>query len=260
MLTHLPLPKTLILAALAGAIVGGCADSKVQRATGLTPGADMVKVDADAPYVPGSPVAIDIENPGGDVLVVVDAALTMPQIRATSMHEGDNQGAAPWAAATLAPSGVAATQAAPILRVLAADVSGAKHRTSLEVRVPACAGVRVRNQDGAVTLQGVGGAIDVQNGSPLSPGGSITLLTDATLDAPLLLETASGPIRVEFPASSRLNVDASSRNGAVTVQATGVRLGQVSATKQSWSAAINGGDAPARISTESGDITLRLKR
>lgn len=249
--------RLTLLTAMSGGVFLGCA-ANGGKPRGLAPGADVVTIDGWAAHGPGAALALDIENHGGEVLVVVDPSLPMPEVRATSLEANQVRSAAPWAAAAIAPSGVTAAEAAPILRVLGADVAGTNHRTALEVRVPACAGVRVRNQDGGVTLRGVSGAIDVQNGSPLSPGGPITLTTDAPLDAPLLLQTASGVINAELPASSSLALEVTTQSGLVSVQASGVQIQNVKATKQSWTAVLNGGGASAKINADSGDVRVRL--
>lgn len=239
--------------------ISGCA-APGARSGVRAPGADVVRIDSAAAYTPGSALAIDIENQGGNVTIIVDAALSQPEVRATSLEAGHTQDAAPWAAATLSPSGVSAPGATPILRVLASDISAAKRRTALEVRVPACAGVRVRSQSGGVSLSGVAGAIDVQNGSPVTEGGPVTMSTTALLDAPLLLHTSSGPVDVIMPAASRLDLEVTTSHGSVSVLANGVRATDVKATRQSWACALNGGDAQARISSDAGDVSVRLSR
>lgn len=226
--------------------------------SGLAPGADIVRIDMSTEYTPGSPVAIDIENRGGDVSITVDPSLMEPMVRATSPGAGHSQEAAPWAAATLSPSGVAFKGAAPILRVLGTDITADKRRTLLELRVPACAGVRVRNQDGGVSLTGVSGAIDVQNGTAIAPGGPITMETGVVLDSPLLLHTSSGEVSVDLPAASRLDLEITTGAGTVSVQATGLRATDVKATKQSWASPLNGGGAPGKIGSDAGDIRVRL--
>ncbi|MFA6044273.1 MAG: DUF4097 family beta strand repeat-containing protein [Phycisphaerales bacterium] len=261
----MPVSRRLVVGSLLNAawltasVVGlaGCTAEGVKRAA-LTPGADVVRIDMTTDYAPGTPLAIDIENQGGDVTISVDPSLSQPMVRATSMAPGKMQEAAPWAAATLSPSGVAAKDAAPILRVLAADISAAKRRTRLEVRVPACAGLRVRNQDGSVSLAGVSGAVDVQNGTALAPGGPISLDTTQVLDTPLLLRTSSGPITANLPAASHLDLEVTTGSGTVSVQATGMRGTDVKATKQAWSATLNGGAAPGKIATDAGDVVVHL--
>ncbi len=255
-----PRRRLALLSFIALASTLAACTSQGSKPAGLAPGADVVRVDVSTDYLPGSPVAIDIENEGGDVSVIVDSTLTKPVVRATSLQSSRQREAAPWAAATLSPSGVPAKEAAPILRVLASDLSQAKRRTNIEVRVPACAGLRVRNRDGGVSLNGVSGAIDVQNGSPLASGGPITLDTDIPLDAPLLLRTSGGPIDVVLPVQSKLALKASSAEGSVIVNAMGVKTTGLAATKLSWQATVNAGQSEGTIATESGDVSIRFRQ
>jgi len=199
-------------------------------------------------------LGLDIENRSGSVKVIVDRGFDAPRITASTTNASGVRIPSTWAAADLDSSGPF-----PVLRVLATPPVGHDDvYTDLVIRLPAVAGVRVRNRVGPVSLQGVGGAVDVQNGSEVEPGGSITAIFAAPADEPILLRSGGGPIALDLPRGSTGRVNANARSGNVTILGGRADFTQSASHHGEWSGVINGGDNDIRLETGRGDITVRV--
>lgn len=200
------------------------------------------------------PLGLDVDNRAGSVKVQIDRGLDSPQVSASTTNSRGDRYRAPWAAADLDTSGPH-----PVLRVLAAPPDGrGAILTDLVIRLPECAGVRIRNRVGPVWVQGVRGAVDVQNGSEVDAGGSIAVVFGAPACDPILLRSGGGPIALDLPRRSTGAVNAMARTGVVTILGSPARLSAVGAHHGSWYGVINDGENPVTLDTERGDITIRV--
>jgi hypothetical protein len=214
-------------------------------------------------------LAVDVQNHRGSVRVYVDPRYKQPRVRALRVPPGGvrpdrDRRAAPdpgpqagWAAAELL-----VIEGRGTLRVLAEQPfeDYADWATLIEIRLPRCNGVRVRNSGGLVELVNVQGAIDVDNGPPGTAGGSIALRTRHTIVDPLALHTPQGDITVRVGPNSAFALDASTRSGRVDVVARGYTATDALIERFSWAGKVNSGESPAVLTTGSGNVTVELDR
>lgn len=199
------------------------------------------------------PVALDIDNQAGSVTVVVDPSLKRAEVTAVTTNAGGYPIAAPWAAAD-----VEAAEPHPILRVLAKRTDAATGQTDLTVRVPACAGLRVRNSEGPVVVSGAAGAIDIQSGSDVQRGGDVTLSTGSAVNAPMLVRSAGGSVRLDLPTGSRGLISARSGVDQVTLIAPREQVEAAESVATEWRCDLNRGEFDVRLIADRGPIQIRV--
>lgn len=214
---------------------------------------------------PAAPLAVDVQNRKGTVRVVAEPRLKQPRVRAIRVAPADERtrrdkraAPAPGPVDSVAAAQIITVDGRSVLRVLADQPfeNYADWATQIEIRVPRCSGVRVRNTDGPVELVNVEGAIDVDNGAGNGPGGHITLRTDRPLSDPVLLVTPRGDIRAVLGHASALAIDAQTQYGSVNVDARRQTVDDALAQRLRWQGRVNHGDAPARLSTGNGSIWI----
>ncbi len=258
MATRFPLAAVLLAALAPVGLLSGC-----QNLGGLhrnVPIAGLVS----APEA-GAAVGVDVQNRKGTVRVVADPRVRQPQVRAVRVAPSDERTrrgkrASPPAGPVenIAAAQMITVEGRSVLRVLADQPfeDYAAWSTMIEVRVPRCDGVRVRNTDGPVELVNVSGAIDVDNGAWNGPGGHVTLRTDRPISDPVLLATPRGDIRAIFGHGSALSIDAETQYGMVSVDARGQSVDGALARRLRWQGRVNGGEAPVRLTTGNGSIWI----
>ncbi len=146
----------------------------------------------------GTPVAIDIENFNGNVRVVVDPTLTAvkPVIKKrVSWHvdqfiREDAQDAITVRSRTVEQDG----RSVVTIRTSTKWIEPEKTWVNLTLFVPRCDGVRVWNRGGKVTLEGVSGAIQVENFEYAGNGAPIEVRTAQDIVDPVMLVTDSGTV------------------------------------------------------------------
>lgn len=238
------MPRTAPLVLLAAvALLGGCANAPkglVSIRRGM-PGETRL---AAAP-------AIDIQNTLGSVIVRVDPRVTEPRVQA-SLIESKTGAKAEWAAAELSSD-----QGRAVLRVLSVPThADAAKPTSIIVTVPGCSGIRVRNAGGGVLLDGVSGAIQVENGGPGRRGGSIIVTTPGTITDHVALETTEGDITLSMGRGSGGSISATATHGQPSFNSRSERLEQVHFEGPTWKGVLNRGDNPITLRTGRGYISM----
>ncbi|MDX2132596.1 MAG: hypothetical protein SFY69_11150 [Planctomycetota bacterium] len=230
---------------LAVAVTSGCAS--------LPPHGQL----ALAPLPPGvdwsRPVAVDVDAGAGSVFIEFDDALKEPQVVAMTDGPEGRRVAASWAATS-----VEAAEPHPIFRVLAVDEGDAA--ADVVIRVPRCAGLRVRNIAGGVRVIGAAGAIDVQSGSDVTPGGNVSVSLAEPLDAPLLVRSASGQVHLDLPAGSRGVFALTSGIGMTSFLAPEEELTGASGTHGEWRGVLNGGEHECRVIADNARVEVRVRR
>jgi len=198
--------------------------------------------------------AVDVQNQLGSVNIRIDRSITVPTVSAMATDDRGRTRAASWAAADLE-----ASEPFPILRVLVTPPEGGVAEwTDVTVTVPACAGLRVRNQGGTVTANQLHGAIDVQNGSGVAPGGDVTLTLASPLIDPLMIRTSTGNVLLTMPSGSGGNFTLLSGSGQIALNANNERLQSVQSDARNWSGRLNDGHNDVRIIADTGSVILRI--
>ncbi|MFN0132196.1 MAG: hypothetical protein ACKVW3_06650 [Phycisphaerales bacterium] len=161
--------------------------------------------------------AVEVINWNGSVRVEADKRLAAPDVSAT-IYRQSRKG----------PKGkdlnIAATIRAiasyddgrRVLRVTGSPASPERENDVslvLTIRVPRSEGVTVRNAGGDVELVGVGGAIDVENGSGGLRGGDIVVRTGAAITSPVSLTSPQGLVHFQAGPGSSGTFDISSDSG-----------------------------------------------
>jgi hypothetical protein len=126
----------------------------------------------------------------------------------------------------------------------------------IRVTLPAVGGIRIRNEDGPVTLRDVRGAIEVHSSLPANDGTAIFIQTRHDLTAPVLLLSQAGNIEVRMGQGSAGLLNATAEKGVVTVDAAKGKLEDVRFQKGVYTATLNEGEHEQRISTQSGHVTV----
>ncbi len=205
----------ILIAALAGTGgLTGCAASDTRR----------VPIEGVETATVG-PLALDIQNQLGEVQVVVEPGLAQPYVEAIPFSEerpiGQVDRAAalkPWVAAQVSE----AEPGGRVLRVLCTAAENQPVRpVYLNVRVPRCDGVRVKNVGGPVTLTGVGGAVEV-NCTPSTPtiwqeGAAVRVRTDRALTSGVTISSTDGEVVLILPRTSSGSIEALSPDTVVSL-------------------------------------------
>lgn len=197
--------------------------------------------------------AVDVHNARGSVTVVVDEGLSAPRVVATSSDGMGGTGPATWTAAE-----VVSADPFPVLRVLAEDGGEKGSVTDISIRVPGCVGVRIRNSGGPVSVRGITGAIDVQNGSDVDEGGEVAIVVGSPLDAPFIARASDGSVRVTMPRGSRGLFRATSGAGVVSLTARHEKVSGVTGSPLDWSCDVNDGEHEARFIADRGAVIIHI--
>lgn len=198
----------------------------------------------------GEPLALDIENLHGGVVIEVDPSAAAPRLSI----EGPD-GAAAWAAAQ-----IDAGEVGPILRVLVQPKAGSRSvEASLRVAVPAIAGARVRTAGGPIVVTGARGAVDAQAGDDVVKGGSVRVSYAQPIDSPVLIRSSAGDVLLEAPVGSRGLVVIKSPVPP-TFDGQGQACAFTSTAAGAWSSDLGPGGFEIKLIADLGTAAVRLKR
>lgn len=202
-----------------------------------------------------APLAVDIENWSGTVVVKVDRGAREPRVTARpadgrSVKKDDK----PWAAAEMV-----AEEGHRVLRVVAGGGEEPAAPVIVTVTVPGCDGVRVRNAGGPVTLRGVGGAIAVVNTDLGGRKASITLDTKRDLTMPVSLTSTGGDVRCTAGSGTagRVTLTAPKDKLEVRVKAAD-RFTDAVYSARGWTAVFAGSENPITLTTDDGIVAFEL--
>lgn len=258
----LGVPKIALIAACCGllSLDAGCATNRRHDETK----AHFERIPLSESQRTG--LALDIQNDRGLVEVIVDRLRTDATIEWRAFPaDGRPMKPLPDAAANaergLVAWDMAEDGAMPVLRVLAIQPTGGNASSPVRLRVtlPSCAGVRVRNSGGAVTLRGVSGAIDVNNGYGGGPGGFVNVTTAGAARHPITLLTTEGDIRLDVGPGSTGKIEASAAGGRVRVDASGAHLMDAKAGNREYVGTL-GGENAIEIHTARGSVELMVRK
>ncbi|CAG0950554.1 hypothetical protein PHYC_00177 [Phycisphaerales bacterium] len=218
--------------------------------------AGPVQVASTPPDIDWSqPLALDLDNQAGSVTIIVDATFRRAEVFAITTTDDGRRVAAPWAAADYQ-----AAEPRAILRVLCkrGPNAGGDGKTDVTIRLPACAGLRVRNSIGPVLATGVSGAIDIQNGSDVELGGNVTVEVGSPLGTPMMLRSAGGSVRLDLPTSSRGLFFVHSGVNQISFVAPKEETQAGAADARGWNFDLNRGEHQVRLIADQGPVTVRV--
>ncbi|MBX3383817.1 MAG: hypothetical protein KF864_09970 [Phycisphaeraceae bacterium] len=230
-------------------LLGGC---------GAAQRSHQVPVTGAETFVQEGPLGIDVHNAFGSVFIEVDEALTSPLVWVWAKADTAEKSKPTWAAASLDR-----TDGLPVLRVATENPEGSvAQEYVVRIRVPGCAGVRVRNSGGTVRVTGVKGAVDISNELSASGRGGQAMYVQVSEGStgPIMLNAPLGTIELRLPASQAGVVSAGSESGRVTVDAATASVLLPKVTTNRWEATVNGGTEPITLRAGSGDVKVLFGR
>ncbi len=207
----------------------------------------MVEIEGP-PVVRGRFTALDIENQNGSVTIEASDKLSEAVIE-WSIPRGDR--------AEVASYGIDPTdstywveavhEAGPdrsILRVTTLNApleSGFHPRVNITIKTPICDGLLVRNSGGDVEINGIRGAITVENGFAGGEGGRVEVRAVEPLVEPVRLTSSVGPVYLVVPPESRGTLDIQSPEGKAAFNTAFGRVIRVNPTEHHWTGVWNDG-------------------
>jgi hypothetical protein len=217
----------------------------------------QVPVTGAEAFVPGQELAIDVQNAFGSVSIEVDPKIEAPTVWVFAKGDTAEKTKPTWAAA-----GLDSVDGLPVLRIATENPEGEPSRDYVvRVRVPHCAGVRVRNTGGSVRVTGVRGAVDISNDlSGSSDSEAIFVRMSEGSLGPILLNAQAGNIELRLPATHAGILSAASGDGQVRVDAAPATVKGVNATTNRWDGVVNGGDQPITLRTGRGMVKVLIGR
>jgi hypothetical protein len=216
-----------------------------------------------------SALALDIENSGGSVRVKVDPRLVAPVVEArTRWKAGEPE---VWTDDD-PPSSVDAVYAAGpegrAVLVVRAEASGggpAEASIDVDIVVPSCEGIAVKNGWGPVQLVGVTGAITVENGVGMVGAGEmgagrVEVRTGAPIVDPVALTTTRGPITLVTEPRGRGTIEMLTGDGVTHFRTRYGTLREVRPEPGVWRGVWNGGTNPVHLRTGAGRTRVMVQQ
>lgn len=238
--------SVLILASIAAFLttgtLGGCTRLRASQAVTVE---NLQNVSND-----GLPLALDVQNARGTVSIWVDP--TKPLAVWAAVKGGSGSDHKPdWIAAS-----VVQDNGRPVLRVLSSAAADQPKPTTIRIRVPSCAGLRVRNAGGLIDVKGVTGAIDIQNAMDFGTPEAVRVVAGAPITAPIGVHTNFGNISVRLPLGSTGTARVYSLEGQSLIDGAKTTLTEVLTNRTQITCVIMGGTNAIDIGTDKGVAQL----
>lgn len=216
----------------------------------------MIEIDGP-PVVRGRFTALDIENQNGSVTIEASDKLSEAviewRIPRSDRAEVESYGIDASDGANWVEAEHDAGPDRSILRVTTLNApleSGFHPRVDLIIRTPICDGLLVRNSGGDVEINGIRGAITVENGFAGGAGGRVEVRAVEPVVEPVRLSSSAGPVYLVLPPGSQGTLDIQSTDGRAEFNTTFGRVTQVHPTEKHWTGVWN--DGANRIELFSG--------
>jgi hypothetical protein len=221
------------------------------------------KVDAADQQIrvdPVTPVAFDIENFHGSVRIVVDPSLSevRPVIKKHvswwTEHgiREDAQTAINVRSRTVSQDG----RSVITIKTSTKWPEPEKVWVDLTLFVPRCDGVRVWNRGGKVLLEGVAGAIHVENAEFADNEAPIEVRTDRDLTDPVVLSTTSGSVVYQVGPGSAGRFTLDSADSTEMFDCKVVSPTDLRSDGKTTTATLNAGDNPVLLKSGSGSVIV----
>lgn len=202
--------------------------------------------------------AVDVENNKGRVKIVADSGVDEITVNADvhvaqSVDKEKREGVAKQVRVVAA---METDGPRPVLRVRSESPrpDAADHSVDLLIRMPVVTGVLVRNSGGHVILEGVSGAVQVEN-----VGGSIELRTPRRLDEPVALITDTGNVWLQAPVTTTGQFELRSDEGVVSFDSAHVLPQNVYSSRGVYRAVLNDGANDVLLRTGEGKVRVYIQ-
>jgi hypothetical protein len=208
---------------------------------------------------PGVPVAFDIENFHGNVRIVVDPSLSaarsvIKKHTALFMEQGfrdDAHEAISVRTRTLNEEGRSVIR----LKTTTTWAEPEKVWVNVTLFVPRCDGVRVWNRGGKVTLEGVSGALQVENARFAGSGAPIEVRTDKPVIDPVMLVTDSGTVAYQVGTGSSGRFTLDSADDREELDCKVLSVDQIRSDGKVTTAVVNAGENEVLLKSGEGLVT-----
>lgn len=220
-------------------------------------------------YDVGETPALAISNTNGSVTVHVHDAPRIVVHAERTVKAVTEQGARDLLAATTIGEEVTATSVSLSTRRPSNFGMGQQAEVRYDVRVPRGTSLSLRTTNGALSIDGVQGVIELEtvNGRVRGTGlgqvqraetvnGSVELALDRVPQRGATFETVNGSVDITMPSSSPARVSVRTVNGSITV-AGFTQLDEGERRRRRYEGTLNGGGPALRIETVNGSVSVR---
>ncbi|MEC9373502.1 MAG: hypothetical protein VYC34_06645 [Planctomycetota bacterium] len=145
----------------------------------------------------------------------------------------------------------------PVLRVRSESPrpDAEDHTVDVLITMPALAGAQVRNRGGQVIIEGIAGALQVEN-----TGGGIEVRTPNRIDEPVALVTDKGNVYFQMPLESAGRFELRSADGEATFDSPITAVVDVYSQPGLWRGVVNDGVNPIVMRTEKGEVRAYIMK
>lgn len=131
-------------------------------------------------------------------------------------------------------------------------------RTEIQVILPRCDGVFIRNAGGDVTVIGAGGAHTIESGFDYGRGGHIEVRTSRDINDPINLRTSDGYIDLVLGPNSAGTLDIQTDSGLVSFGSKFGKTTNVRVEPLRWTGVWNDSSNPITLRTLNGNARVRV--
>lgn len=246
--------------AVVAAALAGCASEGSASRDPWNPDSWSFRRHDDEPqsFPAGTPLAVDVESFGGDVIVEADPRLTAATV-AVVREATHGYGRTGEAKDSLRQIGYAAEMVpgdlGPVLRVRTWTAHAEPHYQRAHVRIdlPHADGVRVRTRRGEIRLVDVEGALELETSE-----GDVRVMTHLALTRPVTILDSDGSIDYRVRGESTGAFDCEALRGSVDHRALHGRFVVHTTDEDSLRATLNGGTNPVVLRTADGQIRIAV--
>jgi DUF4097 and DUF4098 domain-containing protein YvlB len=220
-------------------------------------------------YEAGDTPTLAVRNTNGSVTVVAhDEARIVVQAE-RSVQAATEAGAKELLAATTIAEDVSGSRVTLTTRRPRSFSMGQHAQVRYEIKVPRGASLQLRTTNGALSLKGVHGLVDLETvngrvqGSDLGQvqraetvNGSVDLALEGLPPEGATYETVNGSVELTLPATTATTVAVRTVNGSITVEGF-EQVAEDERRRRRYDGKLNGGGPSLRVETVNGSVSVR---